>query len=379
MKKIYYWSPFINHVGTTKSVLNSSIGLKKYFFKKYDVSIFDVSGEWKKFNSQFENNKVNVIKLYKKSYFERLGYFGYLKSRISMLKIFFLSFFSLYRYLKKFPPDYLVIHLITSLPLLIVLIFNIDTKIILRLSGFPKLNIFRKFLWKICHQKIELITCPSIETMEILKKKSVFEKRKIFFLPDPFISYRQNKYEKKYHNLDIKLDNFFLSIGRLTKQKNFAYLINEFSNCEFVKENYKLIILGEGEDRRFLQNLINKKKLNNQIFLLGWKENVQKYLKNAEAFILSSLWEDPGAVLIEAISANTFVISSDCKSGPSEILINGDGGYLFKSNKDGELTETLNKYKDNLNLINSHKIKAKKNIKKYSIFQHSKKLDLILN
>ena len=148
------------------------------------------------------------------------------------------------------------------------------------------------------------------------------------------------------------MDNFFLSIGRLTKQKNFAYLINEFSNCEFVKENYKLIILGEGEDRRFLQNLINKKKLNNQIFLLGWKENVQKYLKNAEAFILSSLWEDPGAVLIEAISANTFVISSDCKSGPSEILINGDGGYLFKSNKDGELTETLNKYKDNLNLIN---------------------------
>ena len=61
------------------------------------------------------------------------------------------------------------------------------------------------------------------------------------------------------------------------------------------------------------------------------EENVQKYLKNAEAFILSSLWEDPGAVLIEAIS-NTFVISSEY--GPSEILINGDGGYLFKSNKD---------------------------------------------
>ena len=48
--------------------------------------------------------------------------------------------------------------------------------------------------------------------MEILKKKVFLKKRKFFFLPDPFISYRQNKYEKKYHNLDIKLDNFFFQL-----------------------------------------------------------------------------------------------------------------------------------------------------------------------
>ena len=89
-----------------------------------------------------------------------------------------------------------MIHLITSLPLLIVLIFNIDTKIILRLSGFPKLNIFRKFLWKICHQKIELITCPSIETMEILKKKVFLKKGNFFFYLIHLYLTDKNKYEK---------------------------------------------------------------------------------------------------------------------------------------------------------------------------------------
>ena len=56
-------------------------------------------------------------------------------------------------------------------------------------------------------------------------------------------------------------------------------------------------------------------------------------MKNAQAFILSSLWEDPGFVLIEAAMNNLFLISSDCKNGPSEILDNGNRGYLFKNNE----------------------------------------------
>ena len=70
---------------------------------------------------------------------------------------------------------------------------------------------------------------------------------------------------------------------------------------------------------------------------MGYSENIFQYMKKAEAFILSSLWEDPGFVLIESAMSNLFIISSNCKNGPKEILLNGKGGLLFESNQKGEL------------------------------------------
>ena len=66
--------------------------------------------------------------------------------------------------------------------------------------------------------------------------------------------------------------------------------------------------------------------------MLGYKKNIHNLLKSCYCFILSSLWEDPGFVLIEAAANNAIIISSDCKSGPKEILDNGKGGFLFNSN-----------------------------------------------
>ena len=84
--------------------------------------------------------------------------------------------------------------------------------------------------------------------------------------------------------------------------------------------------------------------MENRIFLKGYKSNINFYMKNAQAFILSSLWEDPGFVLIEAAMNNLFLISSDCKNGPSEILDNGNRGYLFKNNEKNALFNSLKKF-----------------------------------
>ena len=73
-----------------------------------------------------------------------------------------------------------------------------------------------------------------------------------------------------------------------------------------------MIILGEGEERFKLEKMIKNFNLNDKIHLLGYQDNVFKYLKNSKYFILSSLWEDPGFVLIEAALSNTNIISSDC-------------------------------------------------------------------
>ena len=102
-------------------------------------------------------------------------------------------------------------------------------------------------------------------------------------------------------------------------------------------------------------------------------------MKNSDLFVLSSLWEDPGFVIIEAAFSNLFVISSNCPNGPKEILDNGRGGILFKSNEEGALLNSFIEF-DKLSWDERvyKKVILKKNISKYTIFKHFKTLETIL-
>ena len=103
-------------------------------------------------------------------------------------------------------------------------------------------------------------------------------------------------------------------------------------------------------------------------------------MKQAEAFILSSLWEDPGFVIVEAAFSNLFVISSDCKNGPNEFLLNGRGGILFKKNEKNELKNSLKTFESfSKNEINLMKLNAKKNCIKYTLLRHHNCFKKILN
>ena len=141
--------------------------------------------------------------------------------------------------------------------------------------------------------------------------------------------------------------------------------------------NIKANIIGYGELRESLENLIIEKKLEKKIFLLGYKSNVFKYLKSSKFFILSSLWEDPGFVLIEAAYCNTTIISSDCPNGPAEIL--GNEGFLFKNNSLQDLIEKFNEYKNTKKeIIYKNKILIKKRIKMFTHFQHFQSLKKLI-
>ena len=116
------------------------------------------------------------------------------------------------------------------------------------------------------------------------------------------------------------------------------------------------------------------------VYLEGYKENVYEYLSNSKAFILSSLWEDPGFVLIEAGYSNTTLISSDCENGPKEILNKNKNGFLFKSNNYNSFLEVFESFqKTDTKEINIKKINAKKMSKKFSLFSHYCELNKILN
>lgn len=372
-KKILYWSPCLNKVGTVKSTINSAIALKKYSNLNFEPIIINACGEWEEYMGIFKSNQIEVIDLSKKKYFKYLPKEGFLLSRFSYILIFIFSFFPLLKVLKKIKNAYLVAHLITSLPIFLFNFFNISNKLVLRISGLPKLNYFRKNFWKIGSINIDVITCPSLELINKLAKDCIFPQQKIFFLPDAIYQVKDFINKKKYPLESSILDKkrVILGIGRLTRQKNFSFLINEFSF--FLKKNkdFRLIILGDGEEKKKLQNIIKEQKLENDVFLVGRVDNIFNYLRRSEIFILSSLWEDPGFVLVEAGLGNSFVISSDCPNGPKEILDYGNNGLLYKSNLKYEIVNRLNDY---LTLSNKRRFMMKKNLKKYinkySIFSH---------
>ncbi len=378
MKKIYYWSPCLDLVGTVNSTINSAIALKRYSKENYNIKIINCCGEWDNKKELLIKENIELKNFYFK-YFNFLPKKGFIQSRFSSLVIIILSFVPLLRLLKKEKPDFIIIHLITSLPLILLNMFSFKTKFILRISGFPKLNFLRSFLWKTTSQKIFKITSPSIDLISQLKKKKIFLENNLFFLPDAAINV--DNIEKQKLDKKINLEkNFFLAIGRLTKQKNFQYLVNEFSVFLKSRPNQKLLIFGEGEEKDNLQKKIKDYNLTNQIFLKGNSDSVFIYMKNARAFVLSSLWEEPGMVMIESAYNNCFIISSDCKNGPSEFLDNGKGGLLFKNNSKGALYEKILEF-ENMNEAEKKKkiIFSKKKSKMYSLVNHYKVLNSILN
>ena len=377
-KKVIYWSPCLNPVGTIKSTINSAVSLSKYS-KDYEVAIINACGEWDKYLDYFKENHVKIIN-FKYNFFKYLPKHGYVQSRFSYIIIFLLCFFPLIKLIKSSKPDFFIAHLITSLPLMVMNLFKTDTKFILRISGMPRLNLIRKSFWKVVSTKLYMVTSPSIELMNKLISINLFDQNKISFLPDAIIDIEQFISEKNCEIINFKKfdqKRLIFAAGRLTKQKNFSYLIDEFSI--FLKHNdqFILIILGDGEERNKLEKKIIKKKLQKNIYLTGYVENVFKYFKNGEAFILSSLWEEVGFVMVEAALTNLFIISSNCPNGPTEFLSDGKHGILFESNKKGELSNSLIKYA-NLKSVKKHKFEIKKNTKQYTKYRHFQKLNDIL-
>ena len=374
---IYYWSPFISNVATVNAVLGSIRSLKAYSNQKYVPYIINAAGEWNKYNKELNDDGINIIKLTKSNIIDNANFTGFLKSRLVYLYLFFILLIPLLRLLKSKPPDYLVIHLITPLPLLLNYLFSIKTRIILRISGLPKLNFIRKLFWKKTLKKIFHVTCPTKATKSHLQDLGIIGSEKVSTLYDPIISTKLINEKRQKKNI-FDFNNFYLAIGRLTKQKNFKFLIDVFSEFLKTTNNY-LIIIGEGEEKKSLQKLIKEKNLEEKILLIGYKKNVFKYFEKSKCFILSSLWEDPGFVLVESAYMNIPIISSDCDNGPKEILDQGKNGFLFKSNNKDSLLNTLLKFENIDNkTINEKLLNCKKSIKGFTYFNHFKSFEKIL-
>ncbi len=118
-----------------------------------------------------------------------------------------------------------------------------------------------------------------------------------------------------------------LAVGRLEAQKDFPMLIQAFARVRKLKPA-RLMILGTGSQQLELETLVRQLNLEEDVALPGFVDNPYAYMSKAAVFVLSSVWEGLGNVLIEAMATGVPVISTNCKSGPEEILDYGKYGDL---------------------------------------------------
>ena len=162
----------------------------------------------------------------------------------------------------------------------------------------------------------------------------------------------------------------------MTEQKDQLILLRALNNLK-KKINFKLLILGKGENEGKLKEFILKNNLKSYVKLIGYKKNPYPYIKKSNIFILTSKFEGLPNVLLEAQYLKKIIISSDCPTGPSEILLKGEAGFLFKVGNIKELQHKILFVSKNLN-TKAIKKKIEKGYSFMNRFSFKKNMNLYL-
>jgi len=158
----------------------------------------------------------------------------------------------------------------------------------------------------------------------------------------------------------------FITVGRLHRVKNFEFLISSFARVARELPQWDLYIIGEGEERNNLENMVRGFKLEDRIFLPGASNNVAEWYMFSQIFCLTSHTEGFGNVIVEAMAYGVPVISVDCPTGPGEIIRNSREGFLIQPNDEIAFSTTMVKLANNEELQEQMSIDAKKRAKDFS-------------
>ncbi|MDI6812497.1 MAG: glycosyltransferase [Deltaproteobacteria bacterium] len=200
----------------------------------------------------------------------------------------------------------------------------------------------RKLLTRYLYPKADLIHCVSQGLKADLVNNFSIESEKIKVIYNPIDTEKiaamaLEEVRHPWFQEDVPV---LLACGRLATQKNYPLLLRALRQ---VNQNTKarLLILGEGEQRNFLENYAKELGLFDKVEFLGFRSNPFQYMARATAFVLSSSHEGFGRVIVEAMACGLPVISTRCPDGPDEIIANGQNGFLVPVNMENPLARAI--------------------------------------
>ena len=206
------------------------------------------------------------------------------------------------------------------------------------------MNILIKIMYR--SKSVKKIITVSKEIQNILIKSYHLNERKILTIYNgidiseihEMARERIKEYNEIFNDKEIVK---FINVGRISEEKGHEYLIKAFSIVHQEIPNSKLFIIGEGFLKRELEEMIKENDLNNDIYLLGFRKNPFKYIKNSDFFVLSSKNEGLPTVLLETLACGIPIISTNCETGPKEILEGGKYGLLVRVSDSEDLAEKM--------------------------------------
>ena len=361
----------MGNVGTIKATINSAASLKKV---GHDVKIYKIYREWEGYEELLKKYELEVVDFGLSNKFKKLPSKG-IGYRFSMMIYSMFSFGKLRKNWKEEQPDVIIASLLGYLPLVVKKYSKFKPKIINSIQGRPRLNKMRIWLWKHQYAYSDLLITLSDETRQEIIDKIGFEPKKVVRLDNPVVDGEIDRLKEEplpENEADLK---YILGVGRLTRQKDFSTLIQAFSKLS-KEENYKLVILGEGEEQSKLEQLITELHLEEQVILKGFVKNPYQYMRRAKAFVLSSLWEDAGHVMLEAAYIKAPIVSTRCPSGQEEFLDYGEGGELCEVGNPIDMAKCIQRV---LNRENDKKIdhSYQKSLN-FTMERHGENLDKII-
>ena len=203
----------------------------------------------------------------------------------------------------------------------------------------------------------------------------------------------KSKLAKKYHFENIKVihnaadesqiialteplllpENFMIFFGRIEDEvKNLTLLIDSYKRSELIDHKIKLVILGDGKDKLKLEKKVQTMNLVEHIIFLPYTKNPYPIVSKAMCTVLTSYYEGFPTMLVESLALGTPVISVNCESGPSEIILETHNGLLVDNHNPDLMAEAMNRFVTDTELYMRCKTNAKKSVEKFSMENISK-------
>ncbi|WP_179345059.1 glycosyltransferase family 4 protein [Winogradskyella ursingii] len=221
---------------------------------------------------------------------------------------------------------------------------NIIAVIAAKLNGIPSIisernnpqveNVpkFWVFLRKHFYHRADRLVLQTQGVKNIYKESVNAEK--LLILPNPISSDLSNK-----RDISVKKDKLILTVGRLIKNKCHDDLINAFKTIN--PQGWKLVIIGTGSEKKKLNQLIIDLDLSDRVTIMSKVKDIHNYYNKASIFVFTSKTEGFPNALLEAMHFGLPAISSDCNFGPSDLIVDGENGFLIKVNDKNDLVEKL--------------------------------------
>lgn len=275
---------------------------------------------------------------------------------------------SIVKCIKKLKPD-IVISTLTPINILSLLskiiIREKKTKYIIRETTIKSISINQKhqsvffqknykfIISRIYNLADSIISLSNGSEKDLINNFKV-NKNKIKVIYNPInINLIKEKSKESVNDINISNKIMISCVATLTQSKGHKYLI-EAINILRNERDYDIgaIFIGEGKFKNNILNIRDKYNLQNDIHLLGFKENPYKYIKNSDIFVLPTLWEGFGNVIVESMACGIPVISTSCESGPKEIIKHNHNGILVEPQNSKLLADSIEDLINNKELYN---------------------------